>query len=265
MTFKYDHKFQCQNCRATFSVKTKGSSVVEPPLLSGGVRTLHCEHDERATCMGILRYVGTKVTPVPEQEYISHALRFMIMGEGVPGKGECLKAIDMMWNDGLSKGKYHPDMEVPEGLWESVQAAQARLNKEAEARRPKTAKQALDKVIEDGAGRDLRTLAVAFNKKTGKWKTGYSAGLGDLVWSRVAGQIQVAPALVAVNPLLAELQKVNKDVSLGREVWVCAEVDAAVKALRDGWSLDDLSFAAAEYPSGYWRDIEACPHCRQWC
>lgn len=265
MTFKYDHEFQCQGCRTVISVKTKGNAMVEPPLLAGGSRTLHCEHDERSSCMGLLRYTRTKVTPVSDQQYIGHALRFMVVGNGVPSKVACLKAIDDMWLDGLARGLYHSDMGKPEALWESVQGAQARVNDEAERRRPKNAQDALKKVIEDGAGRDMRTLAVAFNRKLYQWKTGYSAGCGGLVWSRNNGHIQVFPVTAIINPLMAELEKVNKVPELGREVWVCAEVDAAVKALQAGWSLDDLSFAAAEYPNGYWRDIEACGHCSQWC
>jgi hypothetical protein len=265
VTFKYDHKFQCKNCRTVFSVKTKGDAVVEPPLLEGGARTLHCEQDKSSNCFGLIRYVGTTVTPLSLQEYMSYALRFMSIGDGVPSKLECQSAIDKAWADGLQKGVYHADMSRPDDLWESVQAAQARLNREAEARRPKTAQQALRKVIDDGAGRDLRTLAVAFDNRTKKWKTGYSAGLGGLTWSRHAGQIQTAPATPTIAALVAKLNTVNKDASLGREVWVCAEVDAAVKAMKEGSSLSDLSFAAAEYPNGYWRDIEACAHCSQWC
>ncbi len=264
MSFTFNHKFQCQSCRWTYGITTKGAAMTEPPLLPGGSRTLHSELEE-GRCNGIMRYVESTVLPPDEAKLLNRCLQEMRAGTGAPLKVACEAALTTAWQKGLTAGIYHPDQSPPEDFWQKIQTAQESKNRAMAALRPNTAQEAIDKVISDGAGRDLRTLAVAFDKSTKRWKTGYSAGLGGVVWSRVRGVVQVNQNADRLKPLVDALNKVEKKPDLNREVWVCAEVDAAAKALLDGWSFDNLSFSAAEYPNGYWRTIEACGHCGQWC
>lgn len=262
MTYLYKHEFLCGGCRSVIVKETKSAALTEPPLLIHGVRTLHCEEIPLSKCPGRLGFHRTTIVPPREDKLLRLTLQNMKMGTGKPLKVECQAAIDAMWAKGLANGTFSPEMTAPdEHYWMTIQSAQERLNAEAASRRPANAKQALDKAILDGAGRDLRTLAVAFNKTTKDWVTGYSAGSAG--WTRTRGSVTHADVTLA--PLVAELNRVRKVADLGREVWVCAEVDAAAKALKKGWTLGSLSFAAAEYPGQHWRDIEACAHCAQWC
>ncbi len=265
MTFTFNHKFQCQHCRWTYDVTTKGAAMTEPPLLAGGSRTLHNELVDTARCLGLMRYVDSTVLPPEESRLLNRCMAEMRAGTGAPSKVACEAALATAWQKALATGKYLPEQSPPDGFWQKIQTAQESKNRQLDALRPKSASEAIDKVISDGAGRDLRTLAVAFDTSTKTWKTGYSAGLGGVGWSRVKGVVQVDRNADRLKPLVDALNKVEWKSELGREVWVCAEVDAAARALLDGHKFDNLSFSAAEYPSGYWRTIDACGHCSQWC
>jgi hypothetical protein len=264
MTFSFKHNFQCQNCRWTYEVTTRGAAMTEPPLLPGGSRTLHSEL-QGEKCHGLMRFVDTVVLPPNEAKLLNRCLEEMRAGTGAPSKVACEAALATAWQKALNAGKYLPSQSPPEEFWKQIQSAQRGKNERMAALRPDNAREAIDKVISDGAGRDLRTLAVAFDTSAKRWKTGYSAGLGGVVWSRVRGVVQVDRNAAQLKPLVDALNTVVWQRDLGREVWVCAEVDAAAKALLDGWSFSKLTFSAAEYPSGYWRTIEACGHCSQWC
>ncbi len=265
MAFLFRHTFRCRNCSWEYVVDTRGNAMTEVPVLPEGTRTLHSELDPRNTCFGIVGYAFSSVAPPRESTLLKLCLMFMKPGMGRPLKTACEEAIQQGVAHGRDRGRLHPDQALPEDFWTRVQAAQEGVNRRREALKPSNAREALDKVIHVGGGRDFRTMAVAFNKKTGAWKTGYSAGLGGLVWSRRHGSVTANPHDEKVQPLVDVLNDVNKVASLDREVWVCAETDAAVKALREGWFLGDLEFAAAEYPDGLWRNIKACGHCEQWC
>lgn len=265
MTFLYRHTFTCQVCAGRVIRETRGHAMVEQPLLKNGVRTLHCEEDSATPlCLGKMTWVGTVTVPPKESELVRLALRHMVTTVGVPLKPECVAAINAMWNAGLADGTFSQEMELPDNLWKTVQGARERDNDYRESLRPKNAVQALNKAIADGAGRDQRTLAVAYNPSTKESVTGYSAGEGTAGFRRHQGAVVRADGLFA--PLVSTLNSVERKAGLGgREVWVCAEIDAATKALRKGWSLSELKFAAAEYKGEGWRHIEACPHCSQWC
>lgn len=261
--------YRCNSCQTSAEVTVKQNSTTNPPadLVDGETRPGHWQYDPKSRCLGIFLYQREAVLPPKDAALLKACLAYMKLSTEVPPKIDCEAAIDAGVKDLIASGAVFADFAPPADLWLKVQDAAKQKYREREALKPRTAKEALDNAIRQGASRDGRTLCVAFNVETRQYVTGYSAGLGGLTWGRSKdGAISATPADAKLKDLVETLEGVRKVSDLGREVWVCGEIDSAVKAIRDkGWSLGKLRFAAAEYKDDRWRDIEACGHCGQWC
>ncbi len=115
------------------------------------------------------------------------------------------------------------------------------------------------------------TFCAAFNPSTSQYVIGKSGGPGTKIWKQSAGGVVLNDDVSAMTKAkLAALAKALSAVEKregSREVWACAEVDAAVKAICEkNWELHQLKFCCAEWPAGgkVPREILPCSNCSQW-
>jgi hypothetical protein len=157
-------------------------------------------------------------------------------------------------------------------------AAEAAAKKEAErkeaAKIPNNAAEALNHYLKqnrDVLHRGMRTLCAMFVKEKSDYVTGRSGGPNTKIWERQGVQVTFKATVPAADRVkltffAKHLTDVKLDRTLGREVWDCAEVDAAVNAiLKKRWTqVSKFTFRCAEWPGAESRFIDACAHCRQW-
>ncbi|MGA9670407.1 MAG: hypothetical protein WBQ94_14435, partial [Terracidiphilus sp.] len=267
MYFKFEFIYTCQNCAATLQRFGSGEKGDNPPILKCGPRTLHCECDKddawispnpnnpsltirgyNKGCYGIMRYTRTQILLVRESELLNKAANQCLLSKVGDSKTEIQGVIDKFSKDLKSKGQLEESMQLPDDFWKSVQLAYKGRKEQLTAQTPKTAWDAVLLAIQSKAYVEDRTLCVAFNKSNKKFKTGNSGGKHTKIWKRIDGQVECTNPDVRLKPLADKLSGIEK--KLEREVWVCAETEATVKALLEGWKLEDLSWAAMELQKG---------------
>lgn len=291
MKFFLNHEYRCMACGKIYILSGSEDIYSSPPLLTKSqetinreidaqkksgktkkeivviredARILHCEYDEKhSKCWGILRYIKSSPKPIEMQKCINETLKYLGTSDQ-PTLNNCQVAIERM-RDALTKQMITLPF-LDDDFWMEISQAQKERIRLAASFQLQNSKQALDQAIRQGRGKDGRTLAVAWNKSKKEYVTGSSGGLGNLTWRRDEnGKVNISESDEKLDPLIDALNEVELKPALNREVWVCAEVDAAVKALKKGWHLNEITFACAEAPEHDWRFIDACAHCRQWC
>lgn len=280
MYFKYQFVYKCLGCGWRYSKLGSGEKGDNPPTLDGGPRTLHSEmgektqyYDEKTnrlltvpvSCHGVLMYQSTTVILDRVADLLSKASYKCVMDNLDDNKQAYEKALGDYWKSLQAKGKIDATMSIPDTLWSDLREAHLQRKKQLKAQQPQTAWDAVALAVQYGANVEGRTLCVAFNNASKRFKAGSSAGKYTKIWSRGnSGTVTCSNADPRLQPLTDALNGVTKKSALGREVWVCAEIDATAKALLEGWNISDLRWACKEYQDKGWRDIKACGHCTQW-
>jgi len=154
---------------------------------------------------------------------------------------------------------------------EAAQKEEAR-KKAAKAKLPSNAKEALNYYLKRNTGTlvsGMKTICALFLSGKG-CVIGRSGGPNTKIWERTTdGGVTVkstesAATRSALADFAGTLSTVEKKIT-NREVWDCAEVDAAVKAILKGWTnYTKFTFWCAEWPGDKPRYIDACQHCSQW-
>jgi hypothetical protein len=277
--FKFRFNYVCGICGYGHVELGSGELGDNPPTLPKGTRTLHCElglsqqvfnfktnllETKPVGCFGLMNYRRTEVILFREAELLNKA-SYTCWEQGVQDNKQAYEAVLKPWWSKLQESsKMHPGTNMPDEFWSDVRKAVIKRRQQLDAQKPKTALEAAALAIQSKSGVEGRTLCAAFDKSTRRFKVGSSGGKYTQIWSRVNGNVVCSNKDERLKPLVEQLNSVAKKVDLGREVWVCAEIDATVKALLDGWNMTNLRWAAKEMQNAQWRDIQACKHCEQW-